>query len=219
MIRLAMIACLVLGLGAAEARAHPHVFIDSGLQMHFDDEGRLAAVRVVWVYDAFYSMLLLEELGLDPDFTGELTEAEKAQLSGFDMQWVEGFEGDLYALQEGKPLRLSGPRDWTADVQDGRIITTHVRAFEDRPGVAQDPLVIQVYDPTYYTAYRIVIDPQIEGRADCTARIFEPDRTAASEMLEAALAEMLAEPDFDEYEDFPAVGAAFSDEIRLTCAE
>ncbi|MFD1912887.1 DUF1007 family protein [Halodurantibacterium flavum] len=202
---------------SAPAVAHPHIYIDTGLQMQFDDEGRLAAIRVVWVYDAFYSMLLLEEMGLDPDFTGTVTEEERATLAGFDMDWIEGYEGDLYLLQGERALALSGPMDWTADVQDGRIISTHIRALQERVEPGPEPVILQAYDPTYYTAYTIAIDPVIEGRTDCDARIFEPDFSAASEILESALAEMLAQPGYDELEDFPAVGAAFADEIRLTC--
>ncbi len=208
---------MALMLGAGAAQAHPHIFVDSGLQMQFDPDGRLATVRVVWVYDAFYSMLLLEEMGLDPEFTGTVTEAEKQKLSGFDMQWIEGYEGDLYALQGDRRLALSGPKDWTADVQEGRIISTHLRTFEEPPEVGAEPLVLQVYDPSYYTAYSIAIDPVIEGRTDCTARIFEPDRAAATGILEEALAEMLGEAAEYSEDDFPAVGAAFADEIRLTC--
>lgn len=215
------LAALALAVPAAPALAHPHIFIDTGLQVQFDPEGRAAAVRVVWVYDAFYSMLLLEDMGLDPDFTGTLTEAEKETLTGFDMQWQEGYDGDLYALMGDRAIGLSGPDDWTADVQDGRIISTHLRLFEERvPVGAEEPLILQVYDPTYYTAYTIATGPQIEGRDGCTARIFEPDRTAANDILESALAELLAQAETEmlDEDEFPAVGAAFSEEVRLTCA-
>jgi ABC-type uncharacterized transport system substrate-binding protein len=205
-------------LAAGQAAAHPHVFVDTGLQVIFDDAGQVAAVRVIWVYDELYTMFVLDDLGLDQDFSGELTPDEQARLAGFDMNWVEGYEGDLYALSGDKGIGLSGPSSWTAEMREGRIITTHLRTLEGR--VAPDngtPLILQVYDPTYYTAYRIAIDPIIEGRTDCEARIFEPDRTAASALLEDALAEMLAEADADMEADFPAVGAAFAEEVRLTC--
>jgi ABC-type uncharacterized transport system substrate-binding protein len=205
-------------LAAGQAAAHPHVFVDTGLQVIFDEVGQVAAVRVIWVYDELYTMFVLDDLGLDQDFTGELTPEEQSKLAGFDMNWVEGFEGDLYALSGDNGIGLSGPSGWTAEMREGRIITTHLRTLEDR--VAPDngaPLILQVYDPTYYTAYHIAIDPILEGRSDCEARIFEPDRQAASALLEDALAELLAEADADLEADFPAVGAAFAEEVRLTC--
>lgn len=205
-------------LAVGQAAAHPHVFVDTGLQLIFDDTGRVSAVRVIWVYDELYSMFVLDDLGLDQDFSGTLTADEQAKLAGFDMNWIEGFEGDLYALSGDRPLPLSGPSSWTAELREGRIITSHLRNLADP--IAPDngtPLILQVYDPSYYTSYHIALDPILEGREDCEARIFEPDRTAASEILEGALAELLAEAGDDPEAEFPAVGAAFAEEVRLTC--
>ncbi len=205
-------------LAASPVAAHPHIFVDTGLQVIFDDSGRVAAVRVIWVYDELYTMFVLDDLGLDQDFSGELTAEEEARLAGFDMNWIEGYEGDLYALSGENGVGLSGPSAWTAEMRDGRIITTHLRTFDDRLSPDNGaPLILQVYDPTYYTAYHIAIDPILEGRSDCEARIFEPDRRAASALLEDALAEMLADAEADIEDDFPAVGAAFAEEVRLTC--
>ncbi len=212
------IAALLAGLTlAGSASAHPHIYIDSGLHLVFDGEGRLAAVRVVWAYDEFYSLLVLEDLGLDPDADGVLTDAEVEKLNGFDMQWVEGFEGDLYALEGEAPLALGGPLEWTTRMQQGRIVSMHTRAFEAPVEVGADPVVLQVYDPSFYTAYTIALPTRIAGREGCQAQLYRPDLDAAGEELLAALAELGA---MDTVEDagFPAVGANFADEIRVTCA-
>ncbi len=205
-------------LAGGQVAAHPHVFVDTGLQVIFDDAGQASAVRVVWVYDELYSMFVLDDLGLDQEFTGMLTDEERAKLTGFDMNWIEGYDGDVYALAGEVPVGLSAPSDWTAELREGRIITTHLRSL-DAPVAPQDgaPLIFQVYDPSYYTAYHIALDPVLEGRSDCEARIFEPDRTAASEILESALAELLATAEQYPEDEFPAVGAAFAEEVRLTC--
>ncbi|MCL4189147.1 MAG: DUF1007 family protein [Rhodobacteraceae bacterium] len=209
---------LALGPGAEGARAHPHVFIDAGVEFLFDDAGALAAVRIVWAYDEFFSLLVIEDMGLDPDFDGQLTAGEVASLSGFDMEWIEGYEGDLYLFQDGRPVALSGPLDWGAEYRDGRIVTSHVRALVERLAPAAAPLSVQVYDPTYYSAYRIAGAPLLTGRGGCTTEVLVPDLGAATARLEAALAEMTAaDPDALEM-DFPAVGAAFAEEIVLTCA-
>ena len=85
------------------AAAHPHVFIDTGLEFIVDDAGQLTHVRVTWVYDEFYSLLVLEDMKLDQDADGVLTDAEEQVLAGFDAQWVEGYNGDLVvqAIHEG----------------------------------------------------------------------------------------------------------------------
>jgi polyphosphate kinase len=206
-----------LALAAAPAAGHPHIFIDTGLEIIFDDRGRAAAVRVAWVYDDFYSMLMLGDRGLDPDGDGRLTAEEEAVLSGFDMAWDADYEGDLYALDgAGRPVALGRPRDWSARMLDGRIVSTHLRLFEPPLERAALPLVLQVYDPGYYTAYTILGTPRLTGGEGCEVKVYEPDLTAAEEALKEALAEYTADQDV-EY-DYPAVGAAFAEEARVTCA-
>ncbi len=65
------------------AEAHPHVFIDAGVEVIFDAEGRAEALRVTWIYDEFYSLMIAEERGLDPDYDGTATPDKTAGIVGF----------------------------------------------------------------------------------------------------------------------------------------
>lgn len=90
---------LCLTLLAAPLGAHPHIFVNTGLSFVVDDQNRLTHVQVTWAYDELYSLLLTEDLGVDSDYDGVLTAADTALLTGFDMQWIEGFNGDLVGTQ------------------------------------------------------------------------------------------------------------------------
>ena len=176
---------------------------------------------MTWVYDDFYSLVMIEDRELDPDGDSKLTPEEETKLSGFDMGWDADFVGDLYVLDKGTlPVAMGRPHDWSARYAMGRIISTHVRSF-DTPVVvvAADPLVIQVYDPTYYTAYTILGTPRLSGAgaADCSVQVFEPDLSEADTKLQAILQEYTADQSLEQ--DFPAVGAAYADEARVTCAK
>jgi polyphosphate kinase len=202
-------------LAAGPALAHPHVFIDATIEVIFDDQGQATALRIGWTYDDLFSMMIVEDRGLDPDYDGTLTEDAVAALSGFDMQWDPGFPGDTYPLLDGQPLALGPPQDWTASHDGLRITSTHVRPFETPVAVGATPLVVQVYDPTFYTSYVITGTPVLTGRDDCSVQVFEPDRAAADEILMAAIAEMAGSADTEG--EFPAVGAAYAEEARVTC--
>lgn len=209
--RLALLLCLA----AAPAGAHPHIYIDAGLHPIFDRAGRLVAVRVIWAYDDLYSSLIFEDRGVDPDMDGVLTPEETALLQGFDMAWEPGFEGDLEVRRGDDRIALSGPTEPTAAVIAGQIVTTHVRRFAEPLVVGADPVVFAVYDPTFYSAYTIALGALPEGREDCKAELYEPDVEAAYEILGAAIEEMGAERIANG--DFPAVGAIFAEELRLSC--
>jgi ABC-type uncharacterized transport system substrate-binding protein len=207
---------LLLLLSPAPALAHPHIFIDTRYEVLLNDRNEATALRIGWTYDDLYALLIFGDLALDPDGDGVLTPEEEASLNGFDMKWIEGFEGDTYVLMDGQPLAISGPRDWTASWADGKLSSTHVRDLVTPVPVAEVPLVIQAYDPGYYVAHVILPPAVVTGGAGCTAQVFEADLDAADTALQEALAEYA--PGADVEGQFPAVGAKFSDEVRVTCA-
>ena len=45
----------VMGLIAVSqpALAHPHVFVDTGLEVIFDEQGRATGIRISWTYDEY----------------------------------------------------------------------------------------------------------------------------------------------------------------------
>lgn len=206
---------LMAGLAVSPAFGHPHVFIDTGLEVIFDADGRVTAVRIEWAYDDLYSLLVIEDRGLDADYDGVLTPEEQASLHGFDMQWEPDFPGDTYALLGAAELALGGPQDWTTRYDGGRIISTHLRHFAEPVVLAGAPLVLQVYDPGFYSAYAITGTPVLTGRQGCSAQVFEPDRDAADAILQAAIDELAGSTEIEG--EFPAIGAAYSEEAQITC--
>lgn len=214
--------CLTLtaALLPAPALAHPHMFLDTAIEVMFDSAGRAASVAITWTYDDLSSLQYIADLGLDLDGDGALTDAEKAALTGFDMNWDAGFPGDSYALIGGVDAALSRPRGYSADYKDGKITTTHIRDLANPAALTGGAeLIVQVYDPGFYAAYAIkaaAISYAGAARA-CSAQIFVPDRDAADQVLLDALAEYGASEDVEA--DFPAIGAAYAEEVRVSCAD
>lgn len=206
--RLAMAMAGLVAL-AGPAAAHPHVFMETQLEVLRDVEGRAISLRVTWTYDPFFSLVLITERGLDPDGDGRLTATETAALQGFDMNWEPGFQGDTYAFAGGQAVPLSGPRDGVARYEGGRIISSH---FRDLARPVAGLLVVKNYDPTYYTEYTIR-EVVAEG---CKTEIIAPNLTEAERELQAALAEIPADVDVEF--GFPEVGAVFAQEVQVTCA-
>ncbi len=203
-----VLAGIVLGLSPAVTAAHPHIFIETALTIVVDETGQLEAVEVEWTYDELYSLLLLEELELDQDFDGTLTAEEITQLDGFDLRWVEGYQGDIYAIRGDDHLALGVPESLGAQLVDGRLISKHRRSLNG----SADGVLVQAYDPTFYTAYDLAGRVAVLG--DCTAEIVP----ANVDQAYAALEELLfARPQSEVDTAFPEVGQTFADQVWLTC--
>ncbi|HIF77927.1 MAG: polyphosphate kinase [Oceanibulbus sp.] len=205
----ALLAC------ATPLGAHPHIFVDTGFEVIVDAEGRLTHLRITWAYDEFYSLLVTEDRGLDPDYDGVLTEAEVASLNGFDMRWVEGFNGDTVLLNGGEEIALSGPQEVATTFSEGRIITSHLRAVEgDAPDA--NGLVIKPYDPTYYTAYEVTQKVTVQGDDACRARVKMPEMNADLRELQQDLSALDANTDPNDV-GLPEIGEALANEVVITC--
>lgn len=197
------------------AFAHPHVFIDTKLDLHLTAEGQIEAVTVTWSYDELFTLLVLEERGLDPDGDGLLTDDEIANLSGFDMNWEAGFPGDTYVLFGASPVALSPPQDWSATLDGGRVASRHTRRLSEPLGPKTAPIVLKSYDPEFYTAYRITevtLDGAIPG---CSARIVPFDPKIAEDVLSTALNGFVETPDTP----YPLVGEYFADRVEVSCPQ
>lgn len=197
------------------ALSHPHVFIDTGLEFIVDEAGHLTHIRVTWAYDEFYSLLVLEDMNLDQDADGILTESEEKRLSGFDMQWVEGYNGDLVLTKDGAPVALSGPMEPSATTEDGRIVTTHLRVVEG-DAILATGLSAKAFDESFYTAYEITRPVTVTGPALCQMDRNEPDIDGQLAQMQAFLLTLDADYDLEE-NDIPLVGENFATEILVSC--
>lgn len=198
----------VMALTSTAARAHPHVFMDSDLRLMRDAAGAVTALEVVWTYDAFYSLSLIADMGLDADGDGEMSDADMAALQEVDRHWQPGFAGDTYVTAAGQEVALSPPRDHVVTYVDGRIVSRFLR---DLATPVTGGLEVRNYDPGYYIEYTI----RGFDAAGCTSVVEAPDLSAADQALQAELAKL--PPDQDAEAEFPAVGALFAQVVRVSC--
>ncbi|WP_047997137.1 DUF1007 family protein [Puniceibacterium sp. IMCC21224] len=191
---------------ATQAAAHPHVFVETQLRVEVTD-GMITGVDVTWSYDDFFTLLILEDMGLDPDGDAVLSAAELEQLRGFDLvEWPPGFEGDLYMSVSETPILLGHPQPTEIAVTEGRIVASHRRTLPPTP-VGQ--VVLRQYDPTYYVDYTLV---GVDLAAPCRALVTPPDPEAADEAIAKAL-ELPPENEFDMLE----LGIYTADIVQFTC--
>ena len=214
MLRTGLIA---LALLPAPALAHPHIFIDSSLEFRFDDQGRLTAVAVSWVYDEMYTLLLIEDQNLDPDGDGELTDEELATLAAQDRDWDPRYEGDIYGLLDGEKIALAPPEDFGLTYADGKITSTHVRPLAEPVDPRGHTLIFRNYDPWFYADFELTGGVKISGAPEaegCGATILSVDLDAAQREVQRQLAAVPA----DQLEtQWPMVGEQFAAPVAIRC--
>lgn len=209
-----VLSCLAAFGAPLSVAAHPHIFVDVTVAVVFDASGG-AAVQLDWHYDDYFSLLLISDLGLDPDGDLALSVQEQQMLQEQAAQWPPDFAGDLEVMQAGQVLPLGAKRDHRMDYVNGRFVERHIRPIA--APMADGVLRILPYDPNYYVAYRVVGPVQILGRDDCSVQIIPADLEAAYTLVEELLYGAPADQS-DPEAYFPPVGRSFADEVQVTCA-
>lgn len=206
----------ILPLGGP-ANGHPHVFIETAFSLVFDSDGALSAVRIDWTYDDFYSLLMIEDHGLDADGDGTPEQDKLDAYAGHDVDWAAGFPGDFTVERDGEPVALARPIEHEARYSEGRIITSHVRPLVDPFEVDGADIVARSYDPTFFVAYDVIEDPTVSGRDGCTlvrdaADLDEAYRIAGEKLVDVDVSE-----DPFEAVDRDDIGILFADAFTLRC--
>lgn len=150
-IRLLVFVAVLLGAWVGEgpaARAHPHVWIDARLSVAFDDQGRMAALKVVWRLDELYSQTAIAGLDLDAD--GAYAPSELQPLVEEAVVNLE--EWFYYAdIRAGDQRVATGPAEDNEAYMDGdRLVYAFTIPVDEplRPG--QTGVRVRLFDPSLF---------------------------------------------------------------------
>lgn len=204
-----------MSMPASPSQAHPHVFVDAGVEFVLDEKARVSGVRIRWTFDAFVSLYIVEEEGLDQDGDGVLNPEEAKAFAEKSIQWNDDFDGDVFLSSGGEDLFLAQPREPYAALDKGRVSLTFYRDLEEPVAASAAPIVARIYDPTYFIAYSVrdrQSGVQTPG-AQCRVDITPFDATPALFDLQTTLSALSRE----ETPRQGNVGALFADVVTLTC--
>ena len=167
---------LAMALIPAGASAHPHGWIDLRTAVIFDTQGRIAALRVLWTFDEFYTAFATE--GMDKDGDGIPDDAPMRALARESTKGLAEYSYFTFMKVAGKPVALGPVRDVESTFVQGKLGLVFVLPLAQPVDPRQEALVYQIYDPTYYIEVLHIKDRPVlfEGEAakGCAFTITEP---------------------------------------------
>ena len=186
MLRSLLASLFTLGLVTA-ASAHPHVFVDARVEMIFNAQGEVSAIKNTWRFDEAFSAYAKQ--GLKHLSNGRLTAESLEALARVNIHAMAPYKfftfqrlnGKLVAIGDGSEQKLS---------DDGEHLTLSFTVTPATPlSTSAGPLTIALYDPEYFVAMSFVKDKPVKFLAapkDCKMQLFTP--TGLSSAAAAALA-------------------------------
>lgn len=207
------VGCLLFGF-APPAKAHPHVFVDGGIDFVFDEQKQLSALRVAWLYDEFETLYMLSSYGMSLNVEGGLDEEDRLELIRIRSQWPLDFNGSAHLSIHGERVAMDWPTDLDAQLINGRLQLTFTRLLKSPITLKAAPAEVAFYESTYFFAFSITNTPDLIGPSDgCRADIVPFKPGLQNNSLQASLALLSRE----ETPSIPNVGAEFADRVILRC--
>lgn len=194
--------------------AHPHVFVDGGIDFVMGDDDTLQSLELTWLYDEFETLFTISHFGLDLNEQGELDEEDRLKLVEGLSDWPEDFDGAAHLSVKKQAIQLDWPRDLDAHLVDGRLKITFVRDLSDPLNMTSTKLDVAFYESTYFFAFKLTNTPRILGPSQaCRTRVtpFKADPN------DAFLLSTLASLSREETPTNQNIGALFADRITLRC--
>ena len=204
-----------LALPTAPAWAHPHVFVDGGVDFLLRDGTVLEALEVTWLYDEFETLYILSSHGLSLNDEGGLDEADRLELVRLRSDWPDDFDGSAHLSANGVGVALEWPTGLDARLIDGRLEVTFTRYLETPMPLGGGPVEVAFYESTYFFAFSATKAPIVlgdAGRCDAGILPFDPDPQ------DVELQAMLSSLSREETPAIENVGALFADRIIMRCA-
>ncbi len=200
---------------AAPVAAHPHVFVDGGVDFVMRDGTVLEALEVTWLFDEFETLYTLSSAGVGLNDEGGLDEADRLDLVRYLSDWPDDFDGSAHLSVDGAGIALEWPAGLDARLIEGRLEMTFTRRLDSPISLNERRVEVAFYESTYFYAFSVTNQPRIAGDpGNCAARVVPFNADAQSAALQSTLFELGRE----ETPDIENVGALFADRIVLRCA-
>lgn len=198
---------------SSAAMAHPHAWIDVKVDVVFDGQGRVAALKQTWLFDVFYSEFAMQNPGVE---RGEASDAARlAALLDENIGLIAPYEWFTRVEVKKAAVAFSPPTEKSMRLVDGRIEMAFVLTLATPAAIAGSALDYLIFDPSYYiemlhadnsASIRLVDAPD-----GCTHRIAQPRPSAADVTRAAAL---------DQVPDGPHdIGIVFAQRVTVQCGE
>jgi ABC-type uncharacterized transport system substrate-binding protein len=202
--------------GAADSRAHPHVWIEARSDVVFDDQGLIVAVNHEWKMDESYSEMATD--GLDADGDGLYSPQELEPLTKENIESLREYSYFTF-MKSGDSAVAFGDIVEAGQLWSHKRLTLHFQMrLRDPVDPTKSRVYYRVYDPDYFISIEFPTKEAVTALggkpAGCAVELRDPVANDETAQTKAMLASKGKEWQPPPEQDF---GAMFAQPIIVSC--
>lgn len=217
MVRIGASALTLCLCATGMAKAHPHVFADSKMEIVGTKDGKLAAVRNIWRFDELFSSSVVVDF--DKNGNGTLDPPELEEVGKTVLGSIAEWEFYTFVTVKGRDIKLTPPHQIRGLFDHGQLTLF----FEMKPAepvdLTKQPVTFSVYDESYFVAFDFADENSyqlLDLPKSCRKSFTRPDPDAeASEWMNSV---SMLKPDQKLPEDGVNFSQLLATRIDVTCA-
>lgn len=169
-------ACALVGLTAAPAHAHPHLWIDTAATVMFDKD-RVTAIRFQWTFDEFFSAGVIGEFDKNNNKQFDESELDALRVGAFEGTKEAGYFTDIRL--DGEKFDIQTTTDFTARIEKGVAVYEFTVPLPQPLDPGKSTFSFSVYDQSYFVDIGFVGHDPIKlsgGGSDACKFLITADR-------------------------------------------
>jgi ABC-type uncharacterized transport system substrate-binding protein len=202
------IVCCCLA-AAADANAHPHVWVTLKSELVYVPDGSVTGVRHSWTFDDMYTAFALQ--GVKGKKKGEFTREELRALAKENVTSLKEYNYFTFAKAEDKKVDLEDPVDYYLDYDSKEAVLTLHFTLPFKAPVKTKQLHVDIYDPDYFIEFAFTKNKPVAlvgAPTTCKFSIVRPETLAAQGPLPESFFASLTAANW---------GAQFANKITVKC--
>src|SRR5262249_22240117 len=169
----ALVVLAALVLTAANAVAHPHVWVTMKTELVYAEDGSITGVRHAWTFDDTFSGFAVQEV--QSKQRAVYTREDLAALAAVNVIGLNEFAYFTFAKPTGRKTPCREPRDYYFEYANS-MLTLHFTLPFATP-VKAKTLDLEIYDPTYFVDFSFEEEDAVKltnAPAGCAVTVKKP---------------------------------------------
>lgn len=184
LLRSTVLALCAALLGAAPAKAHPHVWVTASAEIVYAPDGTVTGIRHVWDFDEAYTSFATQ--GLDTNKDGKISREELSELARENAESLHEFDFFTTMKIDGKKQNFGQPKDYAMEMS-GPLLRFIYTLPLDKPVKPKTSVSLEVADKTFFVAFNLADGNdavKLTGAPQgCTVKISRPKTQAPQQAL------------------------------------